>query len=320
MTEPTEVTDGASIYCGDMRTVLATLPEESVDAVVTDPPYEIGLGKHAWDSTGVAHDPATWAAVLRVLRPGGHLLIFAGARTYHRMACAVEDAGLEVRDQLMWLYGSGMPKGVRLGRAVDEAMGEPRKVVGRRRGFHSRVFGEVKEHDVTAAISELGRYWDNWAAALRPSHEPILLARRPLREDTIAGNVLSWGTGAMNVGGCALPGDGSGPPRWPANVLLDDSAEVAGLLGNRVRFFYSAKASKVDIGPDNPHPTVKPTELMRYLCRLVTPPGGTVLDPFCGSGSTGRGAVLEGLRFVGVELSPQYVSVACRRIRAVVVG
>lgn len=314
---------------GDCREVMRTLDASSIDAIVTDPPYELGFMGKGWDRSGVAFDPDTWRAALRVLKPGGHLLAFSGSRTYHRMVCAIEDAGFEVRDQIVWIYGSGFPKS----RNLD---------------------GE----------------WQGWSTALKPAHEPIVLARKPLATRTVASNVVQFGTGALNIDACrvgadVLPAQKAGQAklgtfkridmltpervgRWPANLIHDGSPEEWS------EFFYCAKASKRDrddglselqdramgfsngaqahgegydkgqgiglnrvVRRKNTHPTVKPTELMRYLCRLVTPPGGTVLDPFAGSGSTGRGAVLEGFSFIGAELSPEYADIARRRIEAV---
>ena len=309
---------------------MAQMEACSVDSIVTDPPYELGFMGKSWDASGVAFRVDVWREALRVLKPGGHLLAFSGSRTYHRMAVAIEDAGFEIRDQIMWVYGSGFPKSLNL------------------------------DGD-----------WSGWGTALKPAHEPIVVARKPLI-GTVAQNVLAHGTGALNIDGCRVgtevetwpasrsygrateisftsSGDnlyrsqktGPAPPgRWPANLIHDGSEEVVGMFpgdegASAARFFYGAKASKRDrdeglrdggIGalrdggrPSEPrrniHPTVKPTDLMRYLCRLVTPPGGLVLDPFTGSGSTGRGAVLEGFRFIGIELSPEYAAIARARIR-----
>jgi DNA methylase len=241
-----------------------------------------------------------------VLKPGGHMLAFSGTRTYHRMVCAIEDAGFEVRDQIGWTYGSGFPKSKNLD-------------------------GE----------------WQGWGTALKPAWEPIVVARKPLI-GTVADNVLAHGTGALNIDGCRVPtGD-----RWPANLIHDGSDEVVacfptapgqqcrartdgasqgnntfgalkhvtyepeprGDTGSAARFFYCAKASKSDRGAENTHPTVKPTDLMRYLCRLVTPRGGVVLDHFMGSGSTGKAAVLEGFRFIGIDMMPEHVKIAEHRI------
>jgi len=375
---------------------MRAMPDNSVDSIVTDPPYELGFMGKTWDASGIANNPAMWAEALRVLKPGGHLLAFSSSRTYHRMAVAIEDAGFEVRDQIMWVYGSGFPKS----RNLD---------------------GE----------------WEGWGSALKPAHEPICMARKPLI-GTIAANVLALGTGAINIAACRIhtsetlragsggipcrhdetmprgragevsaertyateggtdfamtPGPRSGDPagRWPANLVHDGSNEVlaafpdakgqqGAITGNEptasgftgkvfgkfeghresepraeietsaARFFYCAKATRKDrnAGLDsfksatvsdgrtkatdnayqrgkteraNTHPTVKPTDLMAYLVRLVTPPGGLVLDPFMGSGSTGKACMREGFRFIGCELSAEYAAIAEARIVHELVG
>jgi DNA modification methylase len=374
---------GFEVLLGDCREMMATLEAESVHAIVTDPPYELGFMGKAWDSTGIAYDPEVWRQALRVLKPGGHLLAFSGSRTYHRMACAIEDAGFEIRDQIMWLYGSGFPKSHDVSKAIDREAGAVREVVGLRQTWSSPYVGHSNDsglttdkwrdertsiHDIhiTAPATPAAREWSGWGTALKPAHEPIVVARKPFK-GTVAQNVLAHGTGALNIDGCRVDGGPSG--RWPANVMHDGSDEVAdgfpqqksgsrsagvrkgmgfhgadgdggpaieGSSGSAARFFYVPKASKSDredglrdagVGAlrdagrsmklrRNNHPTVKPTELMRYLCRLVTPEGGIVLDPFTGSGSTGRGAMLEGFRFLGIEMDPGYREIAIARIQA----
>jgi site-specific DNA-methyltransferase (adenine-specific) len=289
---------------GDCLDRLRELPDCSVDACVTDPPYGLSFMGKAWDYDVPGAE--VWREVLRVLKPGGHLLAFAGTRTQHRMAVQIEDAGFEIRDMIAWVYGSGFPKS----RNLD---------------------GD----------------WQGWGTALKPALEPITVARKPLK-GTVAANVLEHGTGALNVDGCrvgttvetwpksrsyhsargpkprAAHGTGDGETistgdapagRWPANLIHDGSSEPCALLGDAARFFYCAKASKADRGEGNGHPTVKPTELMRYLCRLVTPPGGVVLDPFMGSGSTGKAAALEGFRFIGIEREAEYLEIARQRVQ-----
>jgi site-specific DNA-methyltransferase (adenine-specific) len=349
---------------------MATLPDASVDAVVCDPPYELGFMGKAWDASGIAYDVEVWRQALRVLKPGGHLLAFSGSRTYHRMTCAIEDAGFEIRDQIMWVYGSGFPKSLDVSKAIDRAAGAEREVVGpggvSGKGRNAMAGDFRGEWDATAPATDAARQWSGWGTALKPAHEPICMARKPLI-GTVAANVLAHGTGAINVDGCRVGNEivrerkggfsdspvygssdggvfGGQAGRWPANFIHDGSEEATAGLGEAARFFYTAKASRSDRedGCDdrepvrrtdgretenhtprlrtterrNHHPTVKPTDLMRYLCRLVTPPGGTVLDPFTGSGSTGRGAVLEGFNFIGCELSAEYAQIAQARIRA----
>ena len=376
------------LLVGDCRAQMATLPDASVDAIVTDPPYELGFMGKSWDASGIAYDGEVWRQALRVLKPGGHLLAFSGSRTYHRMVVAIEDAGFEIRDQIMWLYGSGFPKSHDVSKAIDREAGVERQVVGQATdgaGNGSVIgLGTVASmstvYDITAPATPEAERWSGWGTALKPAHEPICVARKPLR-GTVAANVLAYGTGAINVDGCRVRwandsdkqhGRPASSPkahngidgqafkirdrsqedpetnqsslgRWPANVIHDGSEEATAGMGDAARFFYSAKASKADrdegmegwddrtfnrVNPGglendprwapverkNVHPTVKPTDLMRYLVRLVTPPGGTVLDPFTGSGSTGKAAILEGFRFIGCELSPDYAAIAEARI------
>jgi hypothetical protein len=407
------------ILRGDCRQMMATLPDCSIDAIVTDPPYELGFMGKAWDASGIAYDLRVWREALRVLKPGGHLLAFSGSRTYHRMAVAIEDAGFEIRDQIMWLYGSGFPKSHDAAKAIDREAGllapeGASMLPGGASGMSLYPTIKPSEYQRPDPVSDAAKQWLGWGTALKPAHEPICVARKPLR-GTVAANVLAYGTGAINVDGCrvgwasdsdkqhgrpasspkahnGLEGQAfkirdrsqedpeanqSSLGRWPANVIHDGSEEVVGMFpdtasgqlnaghkqgsglfqkngrnlvlrnygadsGSAARFFYSAKASRTDRDEGlehmtaqaagglqgrhdgslgsitmraNVHPTVKPTDLMRYLCRLVTPPGGTVLDPFTGSGSTGKAAMLEGFRFIGCELSEEYAAIAEARIR-----
>lgn len=308
---------------GDMREVLREYPDNTFHSIVTDPPYHLvqnsrngspqpgdmstpygrsgpskarsGFIGKTWDGGDVSFHPETWAECLRVLRPGGHLLAFGGSRTYHRIAVAIEDAEFEIRDALMWLYGQGFPKSHNL----KDDDGNP----------------------------------NGWGTALKPAHEPIVLARKPFK-GAVANNVLEHGTGALNIDASRIGvGVGAAKGRWPANVLLDNEAarmldEQTGTLtsgkvasGGASRFFYTAKASKKERNaglPDemvNKHPTVKPVRLMEYLVRLVTPPGGVVLDPFCGSGTTGVACGMLGVRFVGIDLGgEEEMSVAEARV------
>lgn len=352
------------IWRGDSRLKLPLIGDASVDAVVCDPPYELGFLGREWDSTGVAYDADLWREVLRALKPGGHLLAFGGTRTYHRMACAIEDAGFEIRDSIHWIYGSGFPKSHDVSKAIDKAAGAARQVIGVHRmpgyalanvlhGAQNRetlAFAKTSDEPAT----EAARQWVGWGTALKPAHEPCVVARKPL-EGTVAANVLAHGTGAINVDGCRVPhanaedlakhaagvaaikarggtmanswanssdlagaNDVSAHGRWPANVVLDEDAgrelnEQSGLQA--ARFFYCAKASKAERGEGNTHPTVKPIALMRWLVRLVTPPGGLVLDPFAGSGSTGVAAIREGCSFVGIERDVEAARIARKRLR-----
>lgn len=309
------------VKLGDCLDVLVTLPDCSIDSVVTDPPYELGFMGKKWDSTGIAYRVDLWRHVLRVLKPGGHLLAFSGSRTYHRMAVAIEDAGFDVRDQIMWVYGSGFPKSLDVSKAFDKAAGAEREKVWKRytEGTMAGAYDqrpwldEARKNggrfiDVNEPATDLAKQWQGWGTALKPAHEPIVMARRPLI-GTVAQTVQAHGTGGINVDGCRVG------QRWPANLIHDGSQIVVGHFPEgSARFFYCPKAGKRDRGSSNKHPTVKPTDLMRYLCRLVTPPGGTVLDPFTGSGSTGKAAVMEGFRFQGIEREPEYADIARARI------
>jgi site-specific DNA-methyltransferase (adenine-specific) len=367
------------VHHGDCREVMATLDAESVDAVVCDPPYGLSFMGKGWDH-GVPGEEF-WTEALRVAKPGAHLLAFGGTRTYHRLACAIEDAGWEIRDCVMWVYGSGFPKSHDVSKAIDKAAGAER---GRSTVLSKSVSTCYAQDEWTRlnagtvldpeAITQEAAQWSGWGTALKPAWEPIIVARKPLC-GTVADNVLTHGTGGINVGGCrvgtestvvsrktvgammgsngiyggsnGLRDTGSNAGRWPANLIHDGSEGPSSLLGSAARFFYCAKASKADrdegceglivkdvhrygaglgegIDPNAParnrnhHPTVKPTALMRYLCRLVTPPGGVVLDPFTGSGSTGKAAVCEGFDFVGIEREAEYVEIARARIAAAV--
>lgn len=355
-------TPEVAIHVGDCREIIATLPDCSIDSIVTDPPYELGFMGKKWDASGVAYDVTLWSECLRVLKPGGHLLAFGGTRTYHRMAVAIEDAGFEIRDSIHWLYGSGFPKSHNVSKSIDEAAGAKRKVVATRpltgngktmrSGFHQpdgTGAGEtVKQEifEITAPATDAARQWEGWGTALKPAHEPIVVARKPLT-GTVAANVLEHGTGALNIDGTRVDmGDEYDPTkiqrqqnsvgaiegafgaasligkeiptynargRWPANVITDGSIDA-----EWVRYFYTAKASKGERNAgstiENRHPTVKPLALMRYLVRLVTPPGGTVLEPFAGSGTTLAACVLEGFDAIGCELTDDYLPIIEGRI------
>lgn len=418
--------DGATVYLGSNLDVLPTLPDNSVDSIVTDPPYELGFMGKKWDSSGIAYSVELWQECLRVLKPGGHLLAFGGSRTWHRLAVAIEDAGFEVRDSIAWLYGSGFPKSLDISKAIDKAAGAEREVVGSKlaspkgiSGAETRsdsaagsYGGETKLIDITAPATPEAEKWQGWGTALKPAFEPVVVARKPLI-GTVAENVLEWGVGGLNIDASRIGradgdtshagnrtatfgtqetqsgGDGSGgweqnsAGRWPANIILDpytaelldeQSGERGGGFGTRgkggsiyangkgfantlgetsqivgygdnggaSRFFYVAKASKRDRNEGleelpkiydnrgngfsdsisdtkNPranfHPTVKPTTLMEYLIKLVTPEGGTVLDPFTGSGSTGKAALLNGYQFIGIELTEEYLPIIEGRLK-----
>ena len=415
---------------------IGKLGGNSVDSIVTDPPYELGFMGKRWDKSGIAYSVEMWEGCLRVLKPGGHLLSFGGSRTYHRMACAIEDAGFEIRDCLMYVYGSGFPKSLDVSKAMDKKAGAVGVKVdyiapdGKKRwGGNTFSIGEAPDgrgiNKRTIPTTDAAIQWQGWGTALKPAYEPICMARKPL-EGTVVENVQKWGTGAINVDGCRVgtsdtieqsgelqdmarstihsgydrpnatmfrtgkPKERSGPSnklgRWPANLIHDGSEEVlelfpemksGGANGNRkngpysndrtwsvsqtpgadvcnrlpassgsaARFFYCAKASRAEremglegmnkkplhwsSGHQNPgnfqspntdksaknnHPTVKPLTLMRYLCRLVTPPHGLVLDPFMGSGTTGIACRAEGFNFIGIELNPKYCEMAKKRI------
>lgn len=384
------------LHGGDSRDVLRGLADASIDSIVTDPPYALvsivkrfgadgaapaaggvyaraakGFMGKTWDNGEAAFAVTFWAEVMRVLKPGGHVAAFSGTRTYYRLACAIEDAGFEIRDQLAWAYGSGFPKSHDVSKGIDKAAGAARDVVGYSQGRSGAVHGGGqsigRDDPITAPATDAARQWQGWGTALKPAWEPIVLARKPL-VGTVAANVLAHGTGALNIDGCRVGTDtvgwgggaaggntwtgdncglaknGDARPvqgRWPANIVHDGSDEVvaafpssessrstitskpgavygggAGLpshtgvygfddSGSAARFFYSAKADKAD-RMGSGHPTVKPVDLMQWLCRLVTPPGGTVLDPFAGSGSTGEAAWREGFRCVLIEREPEY--------------
>jgi len=372
-----------NIFTSECLEAMKSMPENSVDSIVTDPPYGLSFMGKKWDYDVPSVE--IWQEAMRVLKPGGHLLSFAGSRTYHRMAVNIEDAGFEIRDQIMWVYGSGFPKSHNIGKAVDKLQGNEREVIKNRTGAmnnsdssnaQSFTKGDVgfKTHFTETKGSSP---YEGWGTALKPAHEPIVVARKPLSEKTIAKNVLEWGTGGINIDQCRVGTEeietGRGgrktgstfnasigkktPPaqgRFPANFLHDGSDEVVGLFPGEddksaSRFFYVAKASKKDRNEgceeleerktaamagnlvdgqrlsgkgepiktpvrQNHHPTVKPTALMQYLVRLVTPKGGTVLDPFMGSGSTGKACALEGFDFIGIEMNPEYVEIAKARI------
>lgn len=367
------------IYQGDCRDVMASLEPESVDAIVTDPPYGLSFMGKEWDH-GVPGE-SFWREALRVAKPGAYLLAFGGTRTYHRLACAIEDAGWEIRDCLGWLYGSGFPKSHDISKAIDKAAGAEREVVGvsaRHGGGSSDIFPERGTNPLTAPATDDAKRYDGWGTCLKPAWEPIVMARKPL-VGTVANNVLTYGTGGINIDASRVTvdddsyakncsgdrghadnrkrnlgfamggGSASAIGRFPANIIHDGSEEVLELfpqakggtwnrtdgarhfdnngeptgyitsgsdtsVGSAARFFYCAKASKSDRGEGNTHPTVKPTSLMEYLVRMVTPEGGVVLDPFMGSGSTLKAASRLGFDCIGIDLSADYCDIAAERL------
>ena len=440
---------------GDCIEQMQKLKDEGkqIDSIVTDPPYHLtsivkrfgkegsapakdnysdgaytrtsrGFMGKEWDGGDIAFRTDTWKLAYDLLKPGGYLLAFSASRNYHRMAVAIEDAGFEIRDQIMWIYGSGFPKSLNIGKAVDKKLGNERKVVGMtnqqdiRSGNYVGKATDTKEYSrIDVPITEGNSEWEGWGTALKPAHEPIVMARKPLEGSNID-NVLKYGTGAINIDGCRVGDeerthkgmsslgvmhDDDWKPkdievtsqgRYPANVMHDGSdvvrdifpntksgkdknptqGEVSGFFGNKMgyysqdanygdegsasRYFYCPKTSaeernrglesftakpmawgyqaKAELKRGNldfkgnqgdgskhnkvamrlnTHPTVKPQELMKYLCRLVTPKGGVVLDPFMGSGSTGMAAEDEGFDFIGIEIEKEYFEIAEARIK-----
>jgi site-specific DNA-methyltransferase (adenine-specific) len=423
------------LLLGDCLDKLKELDDNSIDSIVTDPPYGLSAAPNSgksskggfmgkkWDYDVPSQE--IWEECMRVLKPGGHLLSFAGSRTYHRMAVRIEDAGFEIRDQIMWIYGSGFPKSMNISKYIDKQLGTEKIVgkgkagktaLGQSSGYNKTY--NPHEYNITEPGSELAEKWNGWGTALKPAHEPIVMARKPLSEKTVVDNVLEWGTGGINIDesrigttkrtpGYKNPGTmmvGSSEwnklyngmqrevdvneGRFPANIIFDEEAgklldeqsgtskSTGGRSGNKEgvghngiygqyngevrdenpgfgdvggasRFFYCPKTSKTDrneglddfdekksrkwrddkgmklTGSGNPrnemsknfHPTVKPTDLMLYLIRLVTPKGGTTLDPFMGSGSTGKAAIRGGFDFIGIEREEEYMEIATARIQ-----
>ena len=372
---------------GDCLEQMKQLPDNSVDSIVTDPPYGISFMAKKWDYD--VPKVEVWKEAMRVLKHGGHALIACGTRTQHRMVVNIEDAGFEIRDVVSWIYGSGFPKSLNISKAIDKAAGvefasKPAEGVGFMNAEGKGGYN-VTQNQLTrkGESTEAAKQWDGWGTALKPSCEFFTLCRKPLSEKTVAANVLKWGTGGINIDGCRVgterrlsqpmsgrfdKGEGRDlsnfeewkssskaqvvQGRFPANLIHDGSQMVLDLFpetksgknctrtkegsfiehgglgkagdvqitygdqGSAARFFYCPKASKKDRDEGNRHPTVKPTALMQYLCRLITPTGGVVLDPYMGSGSTGKAAVKEGFSFVGCELDEDYYKIATARIEA----
>jgi len=366
------------IINGDCLKEMKKMKPNSIDAIVTDPPYGLEFMGKEWDKVPLQQFSEDWSKqALRVLKPGGHMLSFGGTRTYHRMVCGIEDAGFEIRDCVMWIYGSGFPKSLNIGKAVDKLQGNEREVVGDNinhrevgsKGLYRK--GATVPKTITKGTSE----WECWGTALKPAVEPIVLSRKPLK-GTVAQNVLKYGTGGLNIDGCRIESEGiikiHGNPdiysfkphkslldykdnvkgRFPSNVILDEvcadmldeqsgisvtkphrskvggtSTGIFGMgpdeayttyddKGGASRFFYVAKVSSEErnMGSDNNHPTVKPVELLKHLVKMITPKGGTVLDPFMGSGSTGIACKELGFDFIGIEKEKEYCDIAKARI------
>lgn len=402
----------AEIRHGDALAILREMPDNSVDAVITDPPYGLsntapdkvadaitrwatgdreytptgkGFMGNAWDA--FVPPPAVWDECLRVLKPGGHMAVFAGTRTMDLMTLGVRLAGFDIRDSIAWIYGSGFPKSMDVSKAIDKTANAEREVIGQKRsgdirGLVGYGHPEADKHkSITAPATDAAKQWAGWGTALKPAIEPVIIARKPF-PGTVAANVQEWGTGAINVDatrigtddtrrthrgttkaweGGAFSGEyGTGSPggRFPANVILDENAaaeldrqsgitaskaanrgrvnlgQYAGTLGKAAptegtdgirghndtggasRFFYVAKAPKKERPNVDgvQHPTVKPLTLMRYLTALICPPGGTVLDPFTGSGTTLEAAELEGVHSIGIEANGDYLPLIAARL------
>jgi DNA modification methylase len=339
------------IHTGDVASTLRRMRPNTFHGCLTDPPYGLSFMGKQWDK-GVP-SAETWAEVLRVLKPGSFLLAFGGTRTYHGLTCAIEDAGFEIRDCLMWLYGSGFPKSHDISKGIDRAAGVVRKSIGQRVSSQPTgnayaqdawTKGHRKAHvvDITAPATPAAQTWNGYGTALKPAWEPIIVAMKPC-EGTFAQNALTHGVAGLNIdagrvgtelieshggginragrkygNGRGLPtiAKGSNPHsgRWPANVLLDEDA--AERLGQPSRFFYVAKASRKERGEGNTHPTVKPIKLAEYLARLILPPdNGRLLIPFSGSGSEMLGAKRAGWKSItGIELNPEYAEIAEKRL------
>jgi len=303
---------------GDNLELIKEVADDSIDSIVTDPPYGISFMGKKWDYQ--IPKVELWEECLRVLKPGGHCLIACGTRTQHRMVVNIEDAGFQIRDVIIWVYGTGFPKSLDISKAIDKAAGAEREVVGKSENGIAGGSGEFTsgnkntagfkgKFDITAPATEAAKKWNGWGTALKPASEFFTLVRKPISKKNIAENVLEWGTGGINVEKTKFDSD-----KWPTNLIHDGSEEAITPIFEGSRFFYCAKASTDDRGKGNNHPTVKPNSLMRYLCRMITPPGGTVFDPFMGSGSTGKAAINEGFEFLGFELEKNFFNIALERL------
>lgn len=384
------------ILQGDNRLTLKTIPDNSIDAIVTDPPYGIDFLGKEWDANTGALE--TYQECLRVLKPGGHILAFSAARTYHHLAVTLEQAGFEIRDQIMWIYSSGFPKSQDIGRSIQRSLGVKEKEPHKNNVPRNGGAGETKHYESDGQVvvtDPEAKQWEGWGTALKPAHEPIALARKPMKL-SIAKNAQKWGTGALNIDACRID-NGDWDPRFPSNVIGEilqadyqkyfycpkvsrkerhigfDTTDIPtnpdGMWDNGVQFqekkqgiatevsmladmggyYIDDKGNKTEVNGKNiwlpqtgniyihglkeeyrkwceangktpnvgnNHPTVKPAALMEYLIKLITPPGGTVLDPFNGSGSTGMAAVGLGYNYIGCELDPAYVDISHKRIEA----
>lgn len=285
---------------------MGKLDARSFDAVVTDPPYELSFMNRRWDSAGTAFAASTWAAALRVLKPGGHLLAFGSPRTSHRMVCAIEDAGFEIRDTLQWLYGTGYPKK----RTMLKPACEP--IVLARVPLEGTVKANEQKWGVGAVNIDPCRIASDEEI---PSVKATRLTDYP---QSYKGDGAGWGRTRGGAAGDTVDWKPHEEGRWPSNALFDPEAASELEQGNPgvSRFFYcSSKVTRTERGEGNNHPTVKPLDLMRWLVRLVVSKGGRVLDPFCGTGSTGLACLAEGVQFVGIEREEEYVALAERRLK-----
>ena len=356
------ILDKATLFHGNNMEALSKLADNSIDSVVTDPPYGISYLNNTWDIQVPTIE--FWKEVYRVLKPGGHVLSFSSARTYHRMTINIELAGFEIRDQIMWMYGQGMPKSQNVGKKVDEIQGNERRVVEVKKVYKLQLHTDSKRTKVPYEVTTGDSEWEGWGTGLKPAHEPIVVARKPFKS-SIAKNVLTWSTGGLNIDRCRIAENDiiSIDPniplgRFPANIIfdefsleiLDEQAEDTFQVKNRKKqinpskFFYCPKPSKKEkeegltneaatiIGRDegqdkmnvphklrttprkNTHTTVKPVALMRYLIELYTPEGGITLDPFFGSGSSGKSiAQSKDYKFIGIEKEKDYFDYAVER-------
>jgi hypothetical protein len=319
---------------GDCRKVLPTLPEGVADCVVSDPPYELGFMGKEWDKRGVSFDLRTWSKVLRVLKPGGYAAIFGGTRTYHRLTCAVEDAGFEIRDCVMWLYGTGFPKGKGCLKPAWEPILLARKPGPKvlPLGIDECRIGYVSGSDKFGATPQGRCTAKRGALAGKVQHigersefeRPSLVGRWPANVVHDGGEEVLEAFAAFGErgGGFGIRGGGESGEWNPTDrttkkgqTIRGGGEEVGfGDAGTAARFFYTAKASRAERGEGNTHPTVKPLSLMSWLVKLVCPPGGVVLDPFLGSGTTVVACIAEKRRYIGIEREEKYLDIARDRI------